>query len=67
MDNYSTSAAICPYCGHENYAADSDGLLYDEGIVEYECGDCGETFQVSAYCQWSWTTARRTGQGGGDE
>jgi len=67
MDNYSTSAAICPYCGHENDACDSDGMLYDEGISEYECGDCGELFRVTAYCQWSWTTARRTGQGGGDE
>ena len=41
MDNYSTHAAICPYCGHENDACDSDGMLYDEGIGEYECGDWG--------------------------
>lgn len=60
MDNYSIHAAVCPICGHENRACDSDGLLYDEGISEWECGECSEVFSVSAFCQWSWTTEAKS-------
>lgn len=55
-DNYSIHAAVCPVCGYENRASDSDGLLYDEGVDTWECGECSEEFRVSANCQWSWTT-----------
>lgn len=55
-ERYSTAGAICPHCEHENRASESDGGLYDEGVSEWECGDCGKTFRVDAFCQWSWTT-----------
>ena len=58
LDNYSTEGAICPYCGHLERASDSDGMLYDESRCEYECGQCGEEFRVSAYNSWSWTTGK---------
>jgi DNA-directed RNA polymerase subunit RPC12/RpoP len=60
MDNYSTDGAICPYCGHLARASDSDGMLFDESLCEYECGTCGEEFRVSAYNRWSWTTEKAT-------
>lgn len=58
-EHYSTDGAICPFCGHLDRASDSDGMLYDEGRCEWECGECGEEFRVSAYVQWSWTTTRQ--------
>lgn len=58
MDNYSTHGAVCPFCGHLDRASDSDGLLYDEGRCDWECGACGEDFIVQAYNQWSWTTKK---------
>ena len=59
LDNYSTEGAICPHCGHMNEASDSDGLLYDEGLGDWECDECEEVFEVSAYVQWSWTTRKK--------
>jgi len=57
-DNYSTDGAICPYCGSLNKSCDSDSILYDEGLEEYQCGSCGEEFLCSAYVEWSWTTKK---------
>lgn len=57
-ETFSTHGAICPFCGHLNRASDSDGLLYDESLYEWECAECGETFALTAFVQWSWTAAQ---------
>lgn len=57
-DRYSNQGTICPYCGHLDLASDSDGLLYDETRCEWECGECGEEYRVSAFNQWSWNTEK---------
>lgn len=58
FDRFSHHGAQCPYCEHMNLASDSDGYMYDEELENWECGDCGETFLISAHCSWSWITAR---------
>lgn len=50
---------VCPYCLKTNYACDSDGYLYEESTTEYDCGHCGETFDVDVSVKFSWTTKRR--------
>lgn len=52
----SERGAICPHCGHLNSASDSDGILYDESLCEYECGECEKTFRVRANVTWMWET-----------
>lgn len=58
-EGYSDDGAICPYCGYLNTASDSEGFLFDEGIDEYDCRMCEETFIVGAYVVWSWTTTKK--------
>lgn len=53
---YNNTGAICPHCRHNNLAIDSDGILYDESLCEYECSNCGKEFSVSVHCEWTWTT-----------
>lgn len=48
----------CPFCGHLNRACDSDGLLYNERIEQYDCGDCGKTFNVGVNVSFSWSASR---------
>lgn len=55
-DTYDNAGAICPYCGRVNKAEDSDGILYDEGTNTYDCGECGEEFNVAVYMDFSWRT-----------
>ena len=35
----------CPYCGYENEICDFD---HDYPTQDYECGNCGEEFEVTA-------------------
>ena len=58
-EHYSIHGAVCPYCGHENAASDSDGGLYDEAITEWECDECFSEFAVQANNQWSWTSQKK--------
>lgn len=50
-DNY---GATCPYCGHKNLASDSDGIMYDESLCEYDCESCSKVFNISVSVIWSW-------------
>ena len=54
-ETYSTDAAICPYCGHENRPEDSDYALYDENLGTFECMECEREFKVRVYKSFSWT------------
>lgn len=49
---------ICPFCGHLNKASDSDGLLYNEGLDDYECDACGKRFYLSICISFSWSATR---------
>jgi len=51
--------AICPYCGNMNRACDSDGILYNEGTDEYDCGECGREFSVSVQVSYAWQVVRK--------
>lgn len=55
-ETYNDQGAECPYCGHVNRAADSDGELYNESIGEWECGDCCKPFVVRTHVSWTWAS-----------
>jgi transposase-like protein len=58
---YSDHAPICPYCG---YTHEHDGgFFYDEGLTEYECESCGETFNMEVYVSFRWSCYRKEGAG----
>lgn len=42
LPTYGHDAIICPYCGY----SDSDDLRPEPVTEDYECGNCGETFQL---------------------
>jgi hypothetical protein len=42
-----------------NRACDSDGILYNEGTDEYDCGECGREFSVSVQVSYAWNAVRK--------
>lgn len=49
---------VCPYCGSEKDIDSETDRDMDE--YEYDCDECGNTYDISPYCSWSWTTTRKT-------
>lgn len=55
----SSDGAICPFCEHEHTAGGDHPELFDEGLCEIECEDCGKKFKVVPNMSWSWETMPR--------
>ena len=47
----STDGPVCPSCGAKTCV--DEASYYDERGYEIEC-DCGLTFEVEAFSEWSW-------------
>ena len=47
----------CPHCG-KTYDIDENESheLYEEGVHEIECGDCGQEFTVSVHALFFYST-----------
>lgn len=56
-DTYSTDGPICPYCKEEH--TPDEGYYYDEMMTEFECGFCGEEFNIQVYTRTSWTCSAK--------
>lgn len=50
----------CPCCGEVNPAYDSDGILYNEDVDEYDCSSCSRRFSVSVFVKHSWSARQIT-------
>ena len=50
-------AIICPYCG--NRIEDDDGYFARKGEGEYECDECGKTFNFTANIEVTYSTTRK--------
>lgn len=48
---------ICPYCG--NRIEDDDGWFASKGDGEYECDECGKTFNFTANIEVTYSTSRK--------
>lgn len=48
---------ICPYCGYR--MADDDGYFQQEGEGEYECYNCGKTFNFETHIEITYSTSRQ--------
>jgi DNA-directed RNA polymerase subunit RPC12/RpoP len=57
-----STGPACPYCGHMERACDSDGLLFSEDTTEWDCGDCGKTYDVGVNISFSWSASRQEGK-----
>jgi len=40
--------AKCPYCGHENDMTEALSGLSQDDKFDWECGNCGKSFQAKA-------------------
>lgn len=49
---------ICPYCGGVNEANGESEVFYNEGYHEYDCGDCGNKFEVETMISYYYTTRK---------
>ena len=48
---------VCPYCGHR--MQDDDGYFEREGDGEYECENCGKTFEFEVNIEVTYSTRRK--------
>lgn len=48
---------VCPYCG--NRMQDDDGYFAQQGDGEYECDECGKTFNFTANIEVTYSTSRK--------
>lgn len=48
---------VCPYCGYR--MADDDGYFEREGDGEYDCEECGKTFNFAVNIEVTYSTTRK--------
>lgn len=48
---------VCPYCG--NRMQDDEGYFAQQGDGEYECDECGKTFNFTANIEVTYSTSRK--------
>ena len=48
---------ICPYCGYR--MQDDDGYFLQERDGDYECDNCGKTFNFTVNVEVTYSTSRR--------
>lgn len=48
---------VCPYCGYRMH--DDCGEFVSEGSGEYECDNCGKTFEFEAHIEVTYSTRRK--------
>lgn len=50
----------CPWCGEEIYFEPCDDyqILYEDGVHETECPECGKLFYVETSVRYSYNTGR---------
>lgn len=56
-ETYDEDSIICPYCG--NRKEDDDGYFASKGEGEYECDECGKTFNFTANIKVTYSTTRK--------
>lgn len=54
---HNNHGAKCPHCGYVNKPCDSDGLLYDASVTDYECDKCEKSFSVDIRNYFEWITS----------
>jgi transposase-like protein len=54
------SRVLCPYCNESNDLSESIGSR-GEDVCEWDCGDCGKTFNVRVHISISVTAEERNG------
>lgn len=48
---------VCPYCGHR--MADDEGYFERKGDGEYDCDECGKTFNFTVNIEVTYSTSRK--------
>lgn len=48
---------VCPYCGHR--MTDDEGYFEREGDGEYDCDECGKTFNFTVNIEVTYSTSRK--------
>lgn len=48
---------VCPYCGYR--MQDDCGDFVSEGSGEYDCPECGKTFEFEAHIEVTYSTRRK--------
>ena len=56
-ETFCEDEVVCPYCG--NRMADDDGYFIQEGDGEYECDECGKTFNFTVHMEVTYSTSRK--------
>ena len=49
---------VCPFCGCIHAVGGFEGDEYDDGMDEYDCDECGETFDVEVHSCFSWSSTK---------
>lgn len=59
-DTFSTDYVICPHCGaaYEQLSYDETSEMYNEGIHDMECDECGKHFQLCTTVSYSYETTK---------
>lgn len=56
-ETYCEDEIVCPYCG--NRMEDYDGYFIQQGDGEYECDECGKTFNFTVRVEATYSTSRK--------
>jgi hypothetical protein len=57
-ETYNTDTVECPFC-HYKHSDLWEYDLEDGDLQDFECMNCEKTFEVSVYCQWSYTAREK--------
>lgn len=56
-ETFREDKVICPYCGY--VFEDDDSYFLNEGGGEFECEECGNTFNFTAHVEITYSTKRQ--------